>query len=226
MARLDQTPGRAAVLWTGVAAVLGAGAMYLGDQLMFGFAGPGSAPWDAAVAAMVRHAPGRLTLGGGLAVPAGIGYLLGLVHLAGRLEPAPRWADAAVRGLLFAAFVTAVCIHAAWGAYALTVKAAVGDLGAPAVLVLRDYLDAFRPIAVATSMAGCLGLAALTLLGRTRWPRGFVIANPAVLYTALGAATFLPAPIGAAVVNGGFNLAFCLFFLASLLVSLRPEPAA
>lgn len=227
MTLLNANPGRAAVLWTGVAGLLGAGLMFAGDQLFYGHWGSGAEPWAAALDTIRRHSPARLMLGGVLCVPAGVGYLLGLFHVHARLAPAPALARNTVTALLGTLFVLATATHAVWGGYALMVQRETVDqaLGG-AVAWLRMYLDLFGAVGQWIGVPASLGLLGLTLWGRTTWPRWAAILNPGLLYFGLATATWLPGPFGAAIVGGGFNLAFTLFFLMSVLTPPKPEAAA
>lgn len=209
----------------GLFGFIGALLMYVGDLLFFGQWGDGAAAARYLQVIATRDVE-WLTLGGLLAVPAGVGLLVGLSHILKHLAPAPVLLNRLTAILLGLLFVLTAATHAVWGAYALIVRGAATDPSLEgAQAVVRDYLDQFFGLGQWLAIPACLLLLGLTLWGRTGWPRWMAAFNPAVLYLVLGSATWLPAPIGAPIAGGGFNLAFTLFFLASLLASQPWKPA-
>lgn len=209
----------------GLFGFLGAFLMYVGDLMFFGAWGDGAAA-GRYLEVIASRDPQWLVLGGLLAVPAGMGYLVGLSHLLKRMAPAPAMLARLAAMLLGLLFVLTIATHAVWGGYALVVHGAAADPALEgAQAILRGYLDELFQIGQWLAIPACLLVLGLTLWGRTGWPRWMALFNPAVLYIVLGSASWLPAPLGQPIAGGGFNLAFALFFLASLLSDQPWKPA-
>jgi hypothetical protein len=121
-------------------------------------------------------------------------------------------------------FLAGACVHAAWGAYALAIRAAAAD---PALAPLKDaiggYTDVLFALAYAAGYPAAILLFVLVAAGRTSWPRWTALVNPVLVKPLLEAATYVPAPLGAILVGGGFNLAMSVFFAVSVATSGRPR---
>jgi hypothetical protein len=152
-----------------------------------------------------------------MSILGGLGYVVGAVHVYQALEPArPLLRRLITAGVLITVLV-AIATHAVWGAFALTLAA--GEPGAEALV--RGYLSTHFVIGQLIGLPTAMLLLTVTLLGETRWPRWTAVLNPGVLYLVFTTAAWFPAPLGAAIVGGAFNLAFALFFAASLALRLK-----
>jgi cytochrome c oxidase subunit IV len=201
---------------TALAGLAGAAAMFAGDMLFYGQWGSGEAARAESLHLVATAAPSRLMLGGLLSVLAGLGYLAGAVHVLQRLKVGRLLAGVTI-GLLVAVLVVSIATHAVWGAFAL----AVASGSEPARVMVGRYLDLYFLIGESLALPVSLLLLGLTITGRTLWPRWVGLFNPGLIYLVLSTATWWPAPLGAAVVGGAFNLAFGVFFLVSL-ATVRP----
>lgn len=190
-----------------MAGLAGALVMFAGDMLFYGQWASGAAAYSDSMGVVDTRPVWNLMLGGLLGPLAGVGYLCGLLHIAERVQPAGRAMQVLVGFGLLAVFSIAIGTHSVWGALAVA-GAARSDVGA--------YLELFFLVGQIIAVPVALLLFGITVLGRTAWPRGAAAANPGLLYLLLATATWLPAPIGAAIVGGAFNLAFAAFFAVSL----------
>lgn len=199
---------RRLTLLTGIAGLLGALSMWAGDQLFAG--GAGYPPWSNG-----HGSTSQLLLGVLLAVPGGVGLVLGVGHLKARLAPAPGWARVSVTLSFLTLFVLAVVTHGVWGAFYMEVdeNASVSDSNI-FVFLLSPLEDLGKLIGVPAA----LGLLALNLFQRTTWPAWMIAFNPGVLYVLIGLADdLIPGPVGLVLLHSTFNLSWVIFFLASLL---------
>ena len=197
---------------TALAGVLGALTMFAGDMLFYGQWGSGADVAANTYSIVAGTSPERLMLGGLLSMPAGLGYLGGALHVFQRLARAGWVLRTATTGAVLSVLIVAVATHAVWGAFALTV--ASGSRAANALV--SHYLDQHFLIGQIIAVPASLLLFGITVSGRTSWPRWVAVFNPGLVYLALATANWFPAPFGAAIVGGAFNLAFAVFFLVSL----------
>lgn len=218
-------PGNATLRWTAIAGLLGAAGMYAGDLLLFGHFGS-AAEWEAGASRTVAAASTTRLWLAGLAGPiAAIGYAIGVLHIHARLAPAPA-ALRTLAGLLFVALAVFACaVHAVWGAHALAWRAALLDPALePARLEVRAYLDLLYLGAKAVGYPASLLLAGLVLAGRSSLPRWTVICNPGLSMTLAGwLVVLVPAPLGALLDSGLFNLSFVLFYAVALATLPRSQ---
>lgn len=198
------------------AGLAGACVLFGGDMLFYGQWGSGADALTGTLAQVRRADPFRLTLGGLTSILGGLGYGLGLLHVWGRLSPAGPWLRTAVTTGVLLVAVIATATHAVWGAFALA--AGTGDAATSAV---GRYLDLHFVIGGIVGALTSILLFAVIASGRSAWPRAFALVSPGALYLLFSTATWFPAPLGAAVVGGGFNLAFAAFYATSLLVRPR-----
>ncbi|MDB5472241.1 MAG: putative rane protein [Caulobacter sp.] len=203
-----------------LAGLLGSAAMFFGDMLFYGQWGGGAEALSGSYAIVERADPGRLMIGGLLSMAGGVGYVLGSIHIWARLGPAPSWLRGATVGAVLMIAVVATATHAVWGAYALIIT----TQSAEAANLVSRYLGLHFLIGGAVGGVASLLLLGAILLRRSNWPAWFAVVNPGALYLLLSTATWLPAPFGAPLVGGAFNLAFAVFFLACLLLGTGSGP--
>lgn len=205
-----------AIRLCGLAGLLGALSMFLGDMLFYGQWGDGQTGMQHLD--IVRQTdPQRLAWGGLTSVTGGIGYALGAVHVFGRLSARYSWTRVLVSGGFLILAIFAATTHAVWGSFALSIRT-----DSASAEVVGDYLATYFRYGGYAGIPTSLLLAAAILARRTRWPVWFVLINPGAIYFTLVSATYLPAPLGAAIIGGAFNLAFALFYGISLLVPIKP----
>lgn len=203
----------------GYAGLLGACAMFVGDMLFYGQWGSGAEALSGTYAFVEQANPERLVVGGLMSVIGGIGYALGACHVYGRLAARPAWLRPSITAGFLAIAIIATATHAVWGSFALSV---VGD-GSVSTLI-ADYLSLHFAIGGVVGVPISILLAIAIALRCTTWPRWFAAVSPGAIYLLLSTASYLPAPLGAALVGGAFNLAFVLFYGVS--VAASPKPAA
>jgi hypothetical protein len=117
-------------------------------------------------------------------------------------------------------FIIAGAVHAVWAAYALVLRGVAQGRGSVDIEnVMAAYLDLVYRMAEVVGYPGALLLFFLVLTRRATYPRWSAVLNPGLLMLASPLVVFLPAPIGAPVVGGLFNLAFVVFFALSLATS-------
>lgn len=213
--------------WTAIAGLLGAAVLYAGDLLLFGHFGS-AADWQAGATRTVAAASTSRLWAAGLVAPiAGLGYVIGALHVHARLAPAPA-ALRTLTSLLFAALgVYACAVHAVWGSHALAWRAALGDPAfEPLRLELRAYLDHFYLGAKLVGYPASVLLGALVLAGSSSFPRWTVVCNPGLVNTLAGwLVVLVPAPLGALLDSGLFNLSFVLFYALALATLRRARTA-
>ena len=203
-----------------VAGLLGSCAMFLGDMLFYGQWGAGAEALSGSYAIVEAADPRRLMIGGLLSLAGGLGYVLGVLHIWARLGPAPSWLRIGAVGAVLLIAVVATATHAVWGAFALTITTQSTE----AVGTVNRYLNLHFAIGGVVGAVASLLLPGAIMSRRSTWPVWFAAINPGALYLVLSTATWMPAPLGAPLVGGAFNLAFAVFFLASLLLSREPTP--
>lgn len=208
---------------TALCGVFGAATMFAGDQLLFGHFGS-AGDWDEGARRTIASASTlRLWLAGIAAPVAAIGYVIAALHVHARLERAGGPLRLAAATLFAALGVFACAVHAVWGAYALAMRAALAEPALePVRLELRAYLDQLYFGAEVVGYPAGLLLALLVLAGRSSLPRWTVVCNPLLVY-ALGErlVQWVPAPLGAVLAGGVFNLGFLLFYVVALVTVPR-----
>lgn len=213
----DQACSRRCLILTAGAGLVGAVLMFTGDMLLYGHFGSGAEFINRYKTVITQAGTVRLYLAGALGPVAAIFYLIGVYHLYMRLQPS-RTLVRVVTGLAFAAmFVIAGAVHAVWAAYALVLRGvAHGQANVELETMMRAYLTFVYRLAEIVGYPSALLLFVLVLIGRTTYPRWSAFLNPGLLMLASSLVVFLPAPIGAPIVGGLFNLAFVVFFALSL----------
>jgi hypothetical protein len=217
---------RKCLVLTAGAGLIGALLMFTGDMLLYGHFGSGAEFIGRYKTVITEASSLRLYVAGALGPVAAIFYLIGVSHLYLRLQPS-RVLLRIFTSLAFAAmFVIAGAVHAVWAAYALVLRGvAHGQANADLEAVMGAYLALVYKMAEIVGYPSALLLFALVLMRRTTYPRWSAVLNPGLIMLASSVAVFLPAPIGAPVVGGLFNLAFVVFFAFSL-ATTPPAPTA
>ena len=220
----DRAYSRKLLLITAGAGLVGAVLMFTGDMLLYGHFGSGAEFINRYKTVIAEAGTLRLYLAGALGPVAAIFYLIGAYHLYLRLQPS-RALGRIVTSFAFAAvFVIAGAVHAVWAAYALVLRGvAHGQANTDLETVMRAYLAFVYRLAEVVGYPSALLLFVLVLMGRTTYPRWSVFLNPGLLMLASSLVVFLPAPIGAPIVGGLFNLAFVVFFALSLATTPRTQ---
>lgn len=213
----DQPYSRRHLLLTAGAGLVGALLMFTGDMLLYGHFGSGAEFISRYKTVITEASSLRLYIAGALGPVAAIFYLIGVYHLYLRLQRS-RVLLRLVTSLAFAAmFVIGGAVHAVWAAYALVLRGvAHGQANADLEAVMDGYRNLVYRMAEIVGYPSALLLFALVLMRRTTYPRWSALLNPGLIMLASSVVVFLPAPIGAPVVGGLFNLAFVVFFALSL----------
>lgn len=199
---------------TGMIGIAAALLMFAGDMLLYFTTQPvvmdGSfAPY---VDIMSRLPAWRLFLGGVLGPVSAFLYCIGYYHIAQAFGPARR-----KMGLLvFALYSLGIVVGGAYHAQ-FTLLGTVGKTGSDgAVAAVTDSISLLSsasmvPIAVASVL-----LAVYIVLGRTAYPRWFVLFTPLVLVLLQTPLSLLPQPLLIVLFGGWNNLLFVVFFAMSL----------
>ena len=201
----------------GYAGLIGACAMFGGDMLFYGQWGGGGDALAGSLEVVRRADSQRLAIGGFASIIGGFGYSLGACHVYGRMTAQSAWLRVLVAGGFLAIAVIATATHAVWGSFALSVAS-----GAPEASVIANYLSLHFVIGGLVGGPASVLLLAAIVLRRTDWPVWFAAVSPGAIYVLLSTAAYLPAPFGAVIVGGAFNLAFVLFYGLSVVLPPRP----
>ena len=202
----------------GYAGLLGALAMFAGDMLFYGQWASGADALNNIWARVQQSNPTHLVLGGLTSILGGIGYTLGVAYIYARISTGRAWLKLCILGGFFAIAIIATATHAVWGSFALAINS-----GAANAVQIGDYLALYFQIGGIVAVVPSILLAIAVVTRQTKWPIWFVVINPAVIYLLLSTAAYLPAPIGAPVVGGAFNIAFIIFYATSLLLPHRVD---
>lgn len=203
--------------WTAAAGLAGALLMFAGDMLFYGQWGSGAEAISESFVLAAAASPDRLALGGLVAPVAGAGLLCGVLHVSNRLGSSPTIVRWVVVVCLLLVVMIAVATHAVWGAFALA-----ATTGEPlAVMRVYQYLQTHFLAGAAPAAVAAILLLVVVAAGRSGWPRWMIVLNPGALYLIMSSGTWIPAPVGAALVGGAFNLSLALFFAASLVAPVR-----
>ena len=205
----------------GYAGLLGALAMFAGDMLFYGQWASGADALSHLWARVQQSEPSHLVLGGLTSILGGLGYTLGVGHVYGRITTDRPWLRLAIVGGFFAIAIIATATHAVWGSFALAIHS-----GAANAIQIGGYLALYFQIGGIIGVAISILLAIAVLTRQTQWPLWFAVINPGAIYLLLSTAAYLPAPIGAPVVGGAFNIAFLIFYAASLFLPNRVKAVA
>lgn len=195
----------------GYAGLIGASAMFAGDMLFYGQWGSGGDAQTGSLEIVQRSAPQRLAIGGLTSIIGGVGYVLGACHIYGKLAARPAWLRFSITGGFLGIAVIATATHAVWGSFALALAA-----GAANTALIDDYLSIHFRIGAVVGTPASILLAVAIVSRRSEWPQWFALVNPGAIYFLLSSASYMPAPLGAPIVGGAFNLAFALFYGVSI----------
>ena len=198
----------------GYAGLVGACAMFAGDMLFYGHLGSGGEALASSLLIVRQSPPQRLVMGGLTSIIGGFGYVLGAFHIYGQMSFRPEWLRLCVAGAFLLIAIISTATHAVWGSFALTVLA-----GSSGAVLVANYMSVYFLIGVIIGIPASLLLAGAIVRRSTNWPVWFALISPGGFYLLLSNATYLPAPLGAPIVGGAFNLAFAMFFGTSIAIS-------
>lgn len=198
----------------GYAGLIGACAMFAGDMLFYGQWGTGGDALKSSLDVVQRNTPQHLFLGGMTSIVGGLGYALGACHIYGQMSLRSGWLRACVAGGFLLIAIIATATHAVWGSFALTVAT-----GGPRDSLVATYLSAYFLLGLFVGIPLSALLAVAIFRRQTNWPTWFGVISPGALYLILENADHLPAPLGAPIVGGAFNLAFAVFYGTSIIIS-------
>lgn len=222
MAEMSNSHERRYLLISGCIGLGGALLMFAGDMLLYGHFGSGSGFLQNYRDVIADATPTRLCLAGITGPVAASLYLIGFYHLYLQLWPAPKLLRALTAGSFSFMILVGGAFHAVWAAHAFVIKAAVS---APATyqelnVNVGRYMDWLYLFAEVPGYLAATLLFVLVGFNRTSYPRWMVLLNPGLLMLLSPLASAIPAPLGAVIVGGFFNLSFVLFFTQSLFTGL------
>lgn len=191
--------------------------MFAGDMLFYGQWGSGADALSGTWERLQQSDPAHLVAGGLTSLIGGLGYAVGSAHVYGHLRSKNRWLKLAIGGCILAIAVIAAATHAVWGSFALAINSE-----APNALQIGDYLAVYFQLGGVIGAIASILLAVAVLTRQSDWPLWFALINPGAIYLLLSTAAYLPAPIGAPLVGGAFNIALMAFYGISLLTPHRP----
>jgi hypothetical protein len=223
MPLVNPTPTRRDLLATGLAGLAGSLLLFVGDMLLYGHLGSGEAFRVVSRQVIANASTSRLYVAGMLGPIALLGYLPGILHLYWRLAPGRFWLRATTAIGFAATLVVGGALPAVWGACALALRsAAAAPSYEPLRIEIGEYLRSIYRMAEIAGFPAALLLFLLVAFNKTTYPRWTALLNPGLLMLLSPLAVYVPAPLGAALAGGFFNLAFGVFFLVSL-ATLNPR---
>jgi hypothetical protein len=202
----------------GVLGLLGAVFLFAGDMLLYGHFGSGSGVAEGARIVALQAPFFRLFLGGLLGPLCATLYLVGFWHVYQNVSPRALWPARIVTAGFSLGMITGGAFHSLWGTRQLLVRFAEQPPAAPPELfnAVRKYMELTYEASLVPFVVGFLILLIVVLAGRSNYPRWTALVNPGLLLVSRPLAGHVPAPFGAVLVGGYFNLAFCLFFAVSV----------
>lgn len=215
----------------GIAGLIGALLFFVGDMLFYGYFGPGNRFAEGMRLTVQQASVERLFAGGLLGPVASCLCIVGFWHVYRNVRSAALIPGRVMLVAFFVLMVGGSAVHALWTAKGLAIKYCSGSDPACSDLAasIQSYWTLAYNLDAAPGYLGALLLAVLVVLGKTRYPRWTVIANPAVVLLLVSAfANSVPSPLGAGLVGGTANLSIALFFLVSIFTSWNAsgsEPA-
>ena len=228
------------IVWCGVAGVAGSLVMFVGDALLYGPRGIGESGHTYLIAidpqgpnlaqsVMGSGSQQHVMMGGLLGPVAATLYFVGCYQM---VLAGGRWGLLACAGHAAMA-AAAAAYHVAFaytGFLASSFAATPGHAGFRAVLALHaQYMSRLRSLSIAGGAIGSAALAAACWQrdADTCYPRWLPLATPLVWLALLrhggeqSALSWLPAPYGALVAGGSFNLCYALFFVLATASAAR-----
>jgi hypothetical protein len=210
----------------GLCGLAGALLFFAGDMLFYGYFGAGAGFIEGMHLTVKAASLERLFAGGLVGPAAACLCIVGFWHVYRNVR-----SEAALAGrIMFASFfmlmVAGSAVHALWTAKGLAMKFCTGPV--PDCATLRAAIQSYWTIAynmgATPGYFGAAMLAILVVLGKTRYPRWTILANPAALILLSPLAERVPSPIGAVLVGGSANLAIAIFFLVSCVTTWNTSP--
>ncbi len=199
-------------------------------MLLYGHLGSATDFWIG-VGRVAEEASLERVFAGGLLGPVGaVLYLAGFWHVYLNTVQAGRLAAKMVLIGLALMIVSGGAYHVLWVIRILSLKYGLANVAelSPFTDAVESYLaTVYQASAVPGYLASPI-LAVLVLIGRSRYPRWTVLANPGLLMLLglLVGPSFFPAPAGAVILGGFINLIFCVFFAVSIITTWKEEPEA
>jgi hypothetical protein len=207
----------------GVCGLAGALLFFAGDMLFYGHLGSGANFADGMIGTVVRASPQRLFAGGLVGPFAACLCIVGFYHVYLNIRPASVLVGRLILILFIVLMVFGSAVHTLWTAKGLALKYCYAQSG-PCAQVLeaeKRYWSLAYNMGAIPGYIGAVLLFGVVLLGKTRYPRWTVIANPAALMLLSPLAARVPAPVGA-ILSGGFtNLSISTFFLVSVVTTWK-----
>ena len=207
----------------GLSGLTGALLFFTGDMLFYGYFGAGGG-FPMGMLATVKHdSLARLFAGGLIGPVAACLCIVGFWHVYLNVRPSGVVMARLLFALFFALMVAGSAVHTLWTARGLAMKFCSAQ-GAPCsdlLAAVKSYWSLAYNLGSIPGYIGAALLAGVVLLGRTRYPRWTVVANPAVIFLISPLADRVPAPLGAILVGGSANLSIAVFFLVSVLTTWK-----
>ncbi|MBU1700291.1 MAG: hypothetical protein KJ970_00395 [Candidatus Eisenbacteria bacterium] len=211
----------------GIVGFIGAIVLLVGDMLLYGHWGSAADFWVDAHRVAEKASLARIYVGGLLGPVGAMLYLAGFWHIYLNTRQAGRFAARMILVGLTAMIVTGSAYHVLWGVRMLSFKYGLANVAGfnPFTDALGSYLETVFKASAAPGYLVSAILAVLVLMGRSRYPRWTVLANPGLLmlFGLLLGTSFFPAPVGAVIMGGYINLTFCVFFAVSIITTWKKE---
>lgn len=214
------------VQWAGIAGLIGALLLTIGDQCFY-FAPVSGSDFLHGFHGIVASQPTARALFGATLGPFGaLLYLAGFWHVYTRVRARqPRLAAILSIGLSLCVLVGA-SYHVLWGTKVLTIQATFDATAVtrPAMAALEAHVHDFAAnvflIAEIIGYPSAGLLAILVIAGRSDYPRWFVLLTPAVPLLLLQfVGPYVPAPLGSLLNGSASNLSFALLFAGSVVTT-------
>ena len=191
----------------------GALLMFIGDMCLYGHLGSGSDFGTNLPLVISNESDIQIIAGGFIGPIAALLYCLGFLSVYGMIFPKSPKLAIIVTGSAIATIVIGGAYHAMWGIRALLIKAGLpsGDFHELNNQIKQYTLLFYDAAGVVGGITSLLLLFAV-LSRKSLYPRWTAIVNPGFLFLLSPLAGFIPAPLGAIVYGGYFNLVFVVFF--------------
>jgi hypothetical protein len=210
-------------LFAGLIGLAGALLFFAGDMCFYGYFGPGDGFAAGALKTVQQDSVRRLFVGGLIGPVAACMCMIGFWHVYLNVKPHSR----VLGRLMLAAFlmfmVGGSAVHTLWAAKGIAIKYCTGKNSncADVLAAAKSYWTLAYNLSAVPGYFGAALLGYLVIFKKTLYPRWTVAANPALVFLFSFGATFAPAPIGSILVGGSANLSIAVFFLVSVLTTLR-----